>query len=371
MIPLKYNVRNVRVRWVTTLMTALVIALVVWSAVLTFGLIDGLEHALRVGGHPLDLIVMRKGSQEETSSGIEQPIAREVATLDGIARDAEGRPMCSVEYVTILSKPRRNNAETTNLIVRGLEQEGRGLRPGFRAVEGRDIQPGINEAITSCRMAERFENLRRGEKLEVDQADGRRLLRSRRERCRVGGLDRPPRSDNRPPYTGARLRRESAGRGRGRQARADRPHRKDEQFNLKVVDEPTYFEEQMDSSLQIKIIGYFIAGRGPEAAGRAARPSERQAGRGAHLGLSAYQNLGGEGASLRAAQGTDWHFQLHGASDARGTVVFPADCELMQCLCLWRSTPEGVWRRSSTPEDSAARRPSQWRCSRPALFRGG
>ena len=78
MIPVKYNVRNLRVRWVTTLMTVLGIALVVWASVLSFGLIDGLEHALTVTGNELDLIVLRKGSQEEISSGIEQTIAGRV-----------------------------------------------------------------------------------------------------------------------------------------------------------------------------------------------------------------------------------------------------------------------------------------------------
>jgi putative ABC transport system permease protein len=34
----------------------------------------------------------------------------------------------------------------------------------------------------------------------------------------------------------------------------------DEQFSLKVVDEPSYFADQMSSSLAIKIVGYFIAG---------------------------------------------------------------------------------------------------------------
>ena len=62
MIPLKYNVRNLRVRWKTTLMTVLGTGLVVWSSCILFGLVEGLEHSLTISGDPLDLIVMRKGS---------------------------------------------------------------------------------------------------------------------------------------------------------------------------------------------------------------------------------------------------------------------------------------------------------------------
>src|SRR5260221_655828 len=47
MIPVKYNIRNLRVRWVTTLMTVVGTGLVVWATVLSFGLSDGLELALR------------------------------------------------------------------------------------------------------------------------------------------------------------------------------------------------------------------------------------------------------------------------------------------------------------------------------------
>lgn len=124
MIPVKYNLRNLKVRWVTTLMTVIGTGLVVWASVLSFGLTDGLEHALRITGHELDLLVLRKGSTDETSSGIEQQIAREIAPMPGIAKDASGQPLCSVEFVTILTKPRRNNGGTTNLIVRGLENIG-------------------------------------------------------------------------------------------------------------------------------------------------------------------------------------------------------------------------------------------------------
>ena len=75
MIPLKYNVRNLRVRWITTLMTVIGTGLVVWAMVLTFGLTDGLEHALTISGQPLDLIVLRKGANDETGSNIAQATA--------------------------------------------------------------------------------------------------------------------------------------------------------------------------------------------------------------------------------------------------------------------------------------------------------
>lgn len=262
MIPIKYNVRNLRVRWLTTLKTVLGTGLVVWASVLTFGLTDGLEHALTISSNDLDLIALRQGSTDETSSGIQQQVAREIANLEGIETDENGTPMCSVEFVTILTRPRRGDGGTTNLIVRGLETVGRKLRPGFRITEGRDIKSGVNEAITSRRMAERFENLRIGEKLEINkvdfevvgyfEADGSAAESEVWTDLRdVTGARRTPGA-----VSSVNLRARDADAKEELIARI----RDDEQFNLKVVDETEYFEAQMSSSIAIKFIGFVIAG---------------------------------------------------------------------------------------------------------------
>src|SRR5260370_21309236 len=91
--------------------------------------------------------------------------------MSEFARDGGGRGLGSAEFATIRRTPRRNKGGTTNLIVRGLQEGGRRLRPGFQIVRGRDIRPGLNEAITSQRMAERFQDLALGEKLEINKVN--------------------------------------------------------------------------------------------------------------------------------------------------------------------------------------------------------
>ena len=215
-----------------------------------------------VGGQPSDLIVLRQGSNDETSSSIDPLAARELANLEGIELDAQGNPLCSAEFVTILTKPRRNNGGTTNLIVRGLGPEGRLLRPDFKIVEGRDLRPGVNQAITSRRMADRFENLAIGEKLEINKveftivgyfeasgsaaesevwADLRDLTGARRTPGAISTVN----LRSRDPKTKATLVKRI---------------RDDEQFKLKVVDEVEYFENQMSASVAIRLVGYVIAG---------------------------------------------------------------------------------------------------------------
>ena len=261
MIPAKYNLRNLRVRWVTTLMTVVGTGLVVCASVLTIGLVDGLEHALRVSGHPLDLIVVRKGSTDETSSGLQQSVARDVASLAGIAKSESGQMLCSVEHVTILTKPRRNNGGTTNLIVRGLEDVGRQLRPEFRISQGRDLTPGVNEAITSRQMAERFENLGLGEKLEINH-DHFEI---------VGYFEAGGSSAESEVWTDLRdltSARRTPGIASSVNLRAQneaaleslvKELAEDKRFQLSAVRETKYYEDQMESSAFIKYIGYFIA----------------------------------------------------------------------------------------------------------------
>lgn len=242
-------------------MTVLGTGLVVWATVLTFGLTDGLDYALRTSGQPLDLIVLRKGSTDETSSGIEADTARQVATLEGIDSNAEGQPLCSIEFSTILTKPRRGDGGTTNLIIRGIEPIGRELRPDFRIVEGRDFKPGVNEAITSRNMAQRFQNLAIGEKLEINRVNfeivgyfeaGGSSAESEVWMA-LGDLQGARRQPGAATSVNLRAKnKESLDAIKQRIIEND-------QFNLKAVTEPEYYAEQMTSSIAIKFVGYVIA----------------------------------------------------------------------------------------------------------------
>jgi putative ABC transport system permease protein len=164
MIPLKYNVRNLRVRWKTTLMTVMGTGLVVWSSCILFGLVEGLEHSLSISGDPLDLIVMRKGSSTETTGGFETSKADEILILPGILRDREGQPIAAKELLNIPIAERENGTKT-NIIIRGVQPASRRLRPSFTIVAGRDFVAGKGECIVSKRMAARFKGAQVGGRL--------------------------------------------------------------------------------------------------------------------------------------------------------------------------------------------------------------
>jgi hypothetical protein len=165
-------------------MTILGTALLVASSCILFGLVEGLEYSLKVSGDPLDLIVLRKGSSNETTGGFETSKADQILTLPGIQRDPSGAPLAAKELLNIANGERANGTRN-NLIIRGVQPASRDLRPDFKIVPGR----------VHCqhdRLAAPPGGPDRGAALLRRQGavPRRRHLHSRRQRCRERGLGR-------------------------------------------------------------------------------------------------------------------------------------------------------------------------------------
>jgi putative ABC transport system permease protein len=162
-IPLKYNLRNLRVRWRSTLATVLGVGLVVMVFIFVRSLARGMEATYINTGDPRNLIVLRKGSTAESSSQISRDEARRIQYLSGIERDPQGRPLASAEIIVLILLPRITGEGTANVLMRGVGAVALPLRPHLRIVEGRMFQPGLHECIVSRRIAERFAHCRVGE----------------------------------------------------------------------------------------------------------------------------------------------------------------------------------------------------------------
>ncbi len=175
MVPLKYNVRNLRVRWKTTMMTVLGTALVVWSSCILFGLVQGLEYSLKASGEPFDLIVVRKGSSNENTGGFDAVKADDILNLPGIARDDQGRPIAAKETLNIPVAERANGTRT-NVIIRGVQPASRLLRPDFKIVEGQDFQPGKGECIVSRNLSRIFKGAQIGGLLQFGEKEQYRVV---------------------------------------------------------------------------------------------------------------------------------------------------------------------------------------------------
>jgi len=165
-IPISYNIRNMRLRKGLTIMTALGIALTVTTAVFIMALLAGLQKAFSSTGHPLNVLVLRKGSTSELTGPFPQENFQTLKTLPGIAKDKNGDPMVSGEITVVIVLARKDGSGEANVTVRGLMEDGRELRPTVKLAEGRWFNPGQREVVVSNSIRKRFVHANVGDTLE-------------------------------------------------------------------------------------------------------------------------------------------------------------------------------------------------------------
>ncbi len=155
-LPLKYNIRNVFVRWRATLATLFGLAMLVLVYVCLQSMAAGLEKSSRDTGDPRNVMILRKGSIAESSSQITREQFQRLKYSPEIARDPEGRPLIAADVLTVLSLPRLDGTGNAVVGIRGMTPEGMQLRPQVRLVRGRWFEPGHGEIVASTRLARRF-----------------------------------------------------------------------------------------------------------------------------------------------------------------------------------------------------------------------
>jgi putative ABC transport system permease protein len=166
MVPISYSVRNLVVRKATTGATALGIGLVVFvfASVLMMG--AGLERAMGRSGAPDVAIVLRAGSDAETSSGIELPAAGLVTASPEVAvRD--GQPDAVGEVVGILSLDKVGAPGVSNVQVRGVPANVYRFRPTVHIVAGRAAAPGSDEVVVGAAIRGRFRGADLGQSFDL------------------------------------------------------------------------------------------------------------------------------------------------------------------------------------------------------------
>lgn len=167
MLPVKYNVGNVVLRWRSTLATILGISMVVAVYVMVQALAVGLQTSSANTGDPRNLLIVRKGSQSESSSVVNLEQYRSLRYSEWIMRNEQDQPMISTDVLTLVNLPRLNDQGEANTMVRGVGAQGRVLRSQVKLVEGRWFTPGKREVVVSQRLAARFKNFGVGDRFKT------------------------------------------------------------------------------------------------------------------------------------------------------------------------------------------------------------
>jgi len=162
-IPLKYIVRNLGTRKLTTGITVLGIALVVFVFAAVLMMAYGVQKTLVATGSDENVIIARKAANGEISSIIDRVTADIIMTLPNIAKTSDGKPLASGEPVVVINLEKFGVGGLSNVTVRGVSPQAFTLRPQVKLKNGRMFKTGARELIAGTAIESRFAGAKIGD----------------------------------------------------------------------------------------------------------------------------------------------------------------------------------------------------------------
>jgi putative ABC transport system permease protein len=167
MIPFSYNLRNLTVRATTTASAAFGMALVVFVVAAVSMLNNGIKKTLGRTADPRGAVVIRKGSDNELSSSIDEPNVGLVLATAGVARAADGAPEGLGELLVVILLDKVGTDGFSNVQIRGVPDSVLKFRSEVRLVAGRAPQPGTDEVFVGRGIRGRFKGVELGQTFEL------------------------------------------------------------------------------------------------------------------------------------------------------------------------------------------------------------
>ncbi len=165
-IPLKYTVRNLLTRRLTTALTLAGIALVVFVFTAVLMMAEGVRRTLVATGSEQNVMVLRKSATAEITSIIDRDDLNIIRALPHIATSREGKPLVSGEGVVVINLRYKKENGFGNITVRGVTPEGIELRPQVTLSEGRMFRWGAREVVVGESISHRFEGTAIGQEIK-------------------------------------------------------------------------------------------------------------------------------------------------------------------------------------------------------------
>jgi len=161
-LPLRYILRNLFTRWVTTLLTVAGMGLVTFVFASVLMLSEGLRKTLVSTGSVDNVILLRRSAESEVQSLIDREQAAIIATYPEISRGRYGVPLVAPEVVVLITMPKRQSHKPANVVIRGIVPESMLIRSQVRIISGRSLRPGTREVIIGTNIARYFQDARLG-----------------------------------------------------------------------------------------------------------------------------------------------------------------------------------------------------------------
>jgi len=260
-VPISYNIRNLVLRKGATVMTALGIALTVATAIFILALLAGLRDAFATSGNPLNVLVLRKGSNSELAAGgVDRDAMQVIRDLPGIARDAKGETMVSGETILVVVLPRQDGTGDTNVTVRFLTPVGIEMRPEIKLAAGRWFTPGQREMVVSESVHDRFAQSNLGDSIWIGKGPWKIVgifdsAGSAHESEVWGDINQLASDFDRTTFSSVLIRANDP------VAAAALKNQVTDDIRLKLngMLEPEYFAQQTKTGGPIKFVGFMVA----------------------------------------------------------------------------------------------------------------
>jgi putative ABC transport system permease protein len=160
-VPLTYNLRSLRVRWVSAAVAILGIAGTVGVFIAMLALANGFRATLVSSGSSRNAIVRRAGATGEMESVLTLDAVRIVEDAPGVVRDGS-TPLASAEVVVIASFPLKDAGTPANAQVRGVSPNVLQVRDNVRVISGRFFNAGMNELVVGRNVASSYSGFELG-----------------------------------------------------------------------------------------------------------------------------------------------------------------------------------------------------------------
>ena len=164
----KFSLQTLPERKGAALSAVFGIARVVAVLVGVLSIAQGIRLMVQNSGEPENAIVLRSGSDTEMMSGLGGDDTRIIAEAPGVLRDSTGA-LASPELFVIINLPMRTTGTDANVPMRGVHMQASKVRSGFRIIEGRMFEWGLNEVVVGSGAREQFSGLEPGMSIEVGQ----------------------------------------------------------------------------------------------------------------------------------------------------------------------------------------------------------
>jgi putative ABC transport system permease protein len=162
----RVGVSSLPQRWGASSVIIVGIAGVVGVLVAMLAMGEGFQATLKQTGSDDTAIILRGGSQAETNSVITREQVPLVGSLQGVERDAGGRPLLSPELSHVANLPTRADGSDANVQLRGVGPEAWLVRDQVRIIEGRSFEPGVRELVVGQGAQRQFAGLDVGNQVE-------------------------------------------------------------------------------------------------------------------------------------------------------------------------------------------------------------